>query len=156
MVLLGSHMENQLDLLKIYDQLSMLRGHESIEQWLFLSCYVRKSPVLQCSFVNRRAYQLKLQKLYFKWAPQLIIKLISILKEILVFCNKHIHRHKHTHLIQTHTHIHKYYQTFWYDLSKHCIILRNIVNTNSASLGLMHEDHDFKLFYSYNFTTILF
>lgn len=38
MVRIYSHMGNQLDCLKIYDQLSMLKGCAPIEQWL---CLVR-------------------------------------------------------------------------------------------------------------------
>lgn len=75
MVLLYSHMETQLGHLKIYDQLSMLKGHKAIEQWLFLSCYVRKiSSYCRVPLSTEEVINSNYTSLYFKWALQLIIK----------------------------------------------------------------------------------
>lgn len=69
MVLLYSHMEAQLGHLKIYDQLSMLKGHKPIEQWLFLSCYVRKTTgYCRAPLSTGEVINLNYTSLYFKWA----------------------------------------------------------------------------------------
>lgn len=46
MVLFCSHMGNQLGCLKIYDQLSMLKGHAPVEQWHSLVCAEIKYPAI--------------------------------------------------------------------------------------------------------------
>ena len=68
MVLLYSHMEAQLGYLKIYDQLSMLKGHKPIEQWLFLSCYVGKTTGYCRVPLLIEVIKLNYTRLYFKWA----------------------------------------------------------------------------------------
>lgn len=69
MVLLYSHMEAQLGHLKIYDQLSMLKGHKPTEQWLFLSRAMSgKQPAIVESLSTGEVINLNYTSLYFKWA----------------------------------------------------------------------------------------
>lgn len=69
MVLLVGHMENQLGRLKIYGQLSMLKGHKLIKQWLTLSCYVREIPPIVKFFCQQEKLLTQITKVCISNGP---------------------------------------------------------------------------------------
>jgi hypothetical protein len=62
-------MGNQLGCLKIYDQLSMLKGHAPIEQWHCLGCAEIKYPAIAVFFCQLEKLLVQITKSsLLKWA----------------------------------------------------------------------------------------